>query len=139
MTPEEMNEKVTKLQNDVLEKATESARLMSDMVQAYDRQNRRLWVAVLALAACLVITAGCMIWAVQNAQRVANEAVSEAISTAQETMNEAVLNALETVAEMEVVSETTTTTQTVEGDSAIINNSDFDQYNDNATNQGGGN
>lgn len=95
MTPEEMNEKVTKLQNDVLEKATESARLMSDMVQAYDRQNRRLWVAVLALAACLVVTAGCMIWAVQNAQRVANEAV---------------MNALETVAEMEVTSETTTTT-----------------------------
>lgn len=95
MTPDEMNEKVAKLQNDVLEKATESARLMSDMVQAYDRQNRRLWVAVLALAASLVVTAGCMIWAVQNAQRVANEAV---------------LNALETVAEMEVTSETTTTT-----------------------------
>lgn len=95
MTPEEMNEKVVKLQNDVLEKATESARLMSDMVQAYDRQNRRLWVAVMALAAALVVTAGCMIWAVQNAQRVANEAV---------------MNALETVAEMEATSETTTTT-----------------------------
>lgn len=122
MTPDEMNEKVAKLQNDVLEKATESARLMSDMVQAYDRQNRRLWVTVLTLAASLVVTAGCMIWAVQNAQRVANEAV---------------LNALETVAEMEVITETTT--QTVEGDSAIINNSDFEQYNDNAVNQGGGN
>ena len=41
--------------------ATKEARLMSDMVQAYDRQNRRLWVAVLALAGTLVITAGCMV------------------------------------------------------------------------------
>ena len=38
--------------------ATKEARLMPDMVQAYDRQNRRLWVAVLALAGTLVITAG---------------------------------------------------------------------------------
>lgn len=41
--------------------ATKEARLMADMVQAYDRQNRRLWVAVLALAGTLVITAGCMV------------------------------------------------------------------------------
>lgn len=109
-------------ETDVTKEAAKSSRIMSDMVQAYDRQNRRLWVAVLTLAACLVITAGCMIWAVSNAQRLANEAV---------------LNALETVAEMEVITETTT--QTVEGDSAIINNSDFEQYNDNAVNQGGGN
>lgn len=109
-------------ETDVTKEAAKSSRIMSDMVQAYDRQNRRLWVAVLALAACLMITAGCMIWAVSNAQRLANEAV---------------LNALETVAEMEVITETTT--QKVEGDSAIINNSDFEQYNDNAVNQGGGN
>lgn len=32
--------------------------------------------------------------------------------------------------------ETTTTTQEVEGDSAIINNADFEQYNDNAKNGG---
>lgn len=32
--------------------------------------------------------------------------------------------------------ERTTETQTVDGDSAIINNADFDQYNDNATNGG---
>lgn len=109
---------------DATTEAAKSGRLMSDMVQAYDRQNRRLWVAVLTLAACLVVTAGCMIWVVTNAQSLANEAM---------------LNALNSVAEIGVTQETTTTTQTVEGDSAIINNSDFEQYNDNATNQGGGN
>src|SRR5699024_5469142 len=103
--------------------ATKEARLMSDMVQAYDRQNKRLWACLMALCAAFVIFAGCVVWAIQNAQSVANEAV---------------LNALETVAEMEVVTETTTTTtQTVEGDSATINNVDGEQYNDNATSNGG--
>ena len=74
--------------------ATKEARLMSDMVQAYDRQNRRLWVAVLALAGSLVITAGCMVWAVLNAQNLANEAMS---------------NALNSVAEIGVTEETITT------------------------------
>ena len=44
--------------------ATKEARLMSDMVQAYDRQNRRLLVTVLALAGtlanhCRVYGLGC--------------------------------------------------------------------------------
>lgn len=82
---------------DATKEAAKSSRIMSDMVQAYDRQNRRLWVAVLALAACLMITAGCMIWAVSNAQRLANEAM---------------LNALNSVAEIGVTQETTTTTVT---------------------------
>lgn len=124
MTTDEMNEKVAQLQNDVLEKATESARLMSDMVQAYDRQNRRLWVAVLALAASVIIMAGCMVWAVQNAQKLANEAV---------------WNALNQVAEIGVTQETTTTTtQSVEGDAATINNVEGEQYNDSAVDEGGG-
>ena len=103
--------------------ATKEAHLMSDMVQAYDRQNKRLWVCLMALCAAFVISAGCVVWALQNAQTVANEAV---------------LNALETVAEMEVTTETVTTTQTVEGDSATINNVDGEQYNDAATKTGGG-
>ena len=124
MTTDEMNETVAQLQNNVLEKATESARLMSDMVQAYDRQNRRLWVAVLALAASVIVMAGCMVWAVQNAQKLANEAV---------------WNALNQVAEIGVTQETTTTTtQSVEGDAATINNVEGEQYNDSAVNEGGG-
>lgn len=109
---------------DATKEAAKSSRIMSDMVQAYDRQNRRLWVTVLALAACLMITAGCMIWAVSNAQRLANEAM---------------LNALNSVAEIGVTQETTTTTtQTMEGDAATINNVDGEQYNDNAVNEGSG-
>lgn len=106
---------------DPVKDAAEAGRLMADMVQAYDRQNRRLWVAVLALAAALLVSAGCMIWAVNNAQKIANEAM---------------LNALNSVSEIGVTQETTTTTtQTVDGDSATINNVDGEQYNDNATNQ----
>lgn len=112
-----------KNEKDAVTGAAKESRLMADMVQAYDRQNKRLWVCLMALCAAFVIFAGCVVWAIQNAQSVANEAV---------------LNALETVAEMEVVTETTTTTtQTVEGDSATINNVDGEQYNDNATNNGG--
>lgn len=99
-----------------------SARLMSDMVQTYDRQNRRLWCAVLALTGAVLVMGMCMVWTVANAQKLANEAV---------------LNALNSVAEIGVTQETTTTTQTVEGDSATINNGEWEQYNDNAVNNGG--
>ena len=97
---------------EAVNEAVKVSRLMSDMVKAYDRQNLRLWVAVLALAGTLVITAGCMVWAVLNAQNLANEAMS---------------NALNSVAEIGVTEETTTTTTTqeIEGDSAIINNADW--------------
>ena len=81
--------------------ATKESRLMGDMVQTYDRQNRRLWVAVLALAGTLVVTAGCMVWAVTNAQRIANESM---------------LNALNSVAEHGGTETTTTTTTTAKQD-----------------------
>lgn len=64
--------------------------------------------------------AGCMVWAVQNAQNVANEAMKEALAT---------------VSEIGVVEETTTTTttQTVDGDNATINNGEWEQCNDSAS------
>ena len=71
-------------ESETIDGATKEARLMSDMVQAYDRQNRRLWVAVLALAGTLVITAGCMVWAVLNAQNLANEAMLNALNSVAE-------------------------------------------------------
>lgn len=102
--------------------ATKEARLMSDMVQAYDRQNKRLWVCLMALCAASVIFSGCVVWAIQNAQSVANEAV---------------LNALETVAEMEVKTETTTTT--IEQDTGEGNGNNVYQSGESATyNEGGG-
>lgn len=101
-----------------LAEETEAIRGASEMAQRY----KLLCRAVIALVVGFVVMAGCMVWTVTNAQQIANDAI---------------LNALYTVSEMEVTTETTTT-QTVEGDSAIINNVDGEQYNDNAVNEGGG-
>lgn len=108
-------------EKDAIAQAVETSRIMGDLMKHHERENKRLWCAVLALALAFAIMAGCMVWTVQNAQRVANEAM---------------LNALNTVAEMEVTQEettTTTTTQTVEGDNAEINNVEGNQYKDSAT------
>lgn len=102
-------------EKEVVEKGVEISRLMADMLQQHERENKRLWTAVIVLALAFCVMAGCMVWTVQNAQRVANEAM---------------LNALNTVADMEVTQETTT--QTVEGDSATISN-----YNDAAVHNEG--
>lgn len=104
-----------------VQRAVEISRLTADMMQYQERENKRLWCAVMALCAAVIVMAGCMVWVVRNAQEVANEAV---------------LNALNTVAEMEVTTTETTTTQTVEGDSATINNVDGEQYNGNASKGG---
>lgn len=104
--------------NDTLTEEARAVRGASEMAQRY----KLLCGAVIALVIGFVIIAGCMVYAVTNAQRIANEAV---------------LEALYTVSEMEVTTETTTT-QTVEGDSATINNVDGEQYNDNAVNEGAG-
>lgn len=109
----------------ILEQAVETARVMGDAIQKQDTENRRLWKALIACIICIGVMACCMVWGVANAQKIANEAM---------------MNALNTVADMEVVGETTTTTttQSIEGDSATINNVEGQQYNDSATNNGGG-
>lgn len=71
---------------------TKAIRAASDMAQKY----KLLCRAVIALVIGFVVMAGCMVWAVTNAQRIANEAVLEALNT---------------VAEVGVTSETTTVTQ----------------------------
>lgn len=78
--------------------SAETARVVADMTAKQDRTMKivlSLWVAT------IVIMAAALIWTVSNVQRVANEAV---------------LTALETVADMEVTSETITTTTTVTQD-----------------------
>ena len=102
--------------HDVVDETT-AIRAAAEVAQKY----RILCRAVIALAFGFFVMAGCCIWAVVNAQTIANDAV---------------LQALKTVGEMEVSHEETTT-QSVEGDSAIINNAEFEQYNDNAQNGGG--
>lgn len=78
---------------DLTEEA-KAVRGASEMAQRY----KLLCGAVVALVIGFVVMAGCMVYAVTNAQRIANDAV---------------LEALYTVAEMEVTSETTTTTTEV--------------------------
>lgn len=105
-----------------IERSVAVERMMAKVMQNHENENKRLWKVVIALIVALVIMACCMIWCVVNIQSIANEAM---------------INALNSVAEIGVT-ETTTTTQTVEGDSATINNVDGEQYNDNATNVKGG-
>lgn len=103
--------------HDVVDETT-AIRAAAEVAQKY----RILCRAVIALAFGFFIMVGCCIWATVNAQTIANDAV---------------LQALKTVGEMEVVHEESTTTQTVDGDSATINNVEGEQYNDNAQNGGG--
>ena len=105
------------IKTDIVEE-TAAIKAAAEVAQKY----RILCRAVIALAFGFFVMVGCCIWAVVNAQTIANDAV---------------LQALKTVGEMEVVHEESTTTQTVDGDSATINNVDGEQYNDEAQNGGG--
>lgn len=110
-----------------LTEETKAIRGASEMAQRY----KLLCRAVVALVIGFVVMAGCMVYAVTNAQRIANDAAVEAIQSAQETMNEAVLEALYTVAEMEITSETTTVTQdTGEGTGNNIYQQENGTYNE---------
>lgn len=81
-----------------LTEETKAVRVASEMAQRY----KLLCGAMVALVLGFVVMAGCMVWTVTNAQRIANEAV---------------LEALYAVSEIEATTETTTVTQdTGEGD-----------------------
>lgn len=95
----------------IVEQSAAVSRMMADVLQQHERENKRLWTAVIVLALAFCVMAGCMVWAAQNAQRVATEAATQAISESQEVMNEAMLTALDTIAEIGVTEETTTVTQ----------------------------
>lgn len=83
-------------EKNLMQESVRVARLMNDILSQHERENKRLWMAVVTLALCVVVMAGCMVWAVLNVQNVANEAM---------------LNALNTVAEIGVTTETTEVTQ----------------------------
>lgn len=103
------------------------ARIFEDYARQVDRQNKNLWRALIVCIVTIVLLVSCMVGAVLYVQ-----------NNAQTMLNDALWSALNTVTEIGVTQETTTTTtQTVEGDSATINNVEGEQYNDNATNAGG--
>lgn len=119
-----MEDKTLELDKETIKAQVEQARKIADALEKHERENKRLWIALLCCIAALMLMAGSAVYAVSHAQAIANEAM---------------LNALNTVAEIGVTQETTTTTtQSIEGDSATINNVDGQQYNDSATNNGGG-
>lgn len=97
-----------------LEQSVVVSRMMADMMQHHEMENKRLWCAVMALCAAVIVMAGCMVWVVRNAQEVANEAV---------------LNALNTVAEMEVTATETTTTEVTQDTGEGNGNNIYQQEN----------
>lgn len=101
--------------------SAESGRIMADVMQEKNRLLRICCGLIVALSIAFVIMAFCMVWAVQNAQAVANEAMKEALATVSE------------IGVVEETTTTTTTTQSVDGDNATINNGEWEQYNDTAT------
>lgn len=82
-----------------VEKETLILKKASEITQVYDKQNKRLWFTIMSLSASIIIMALCMVWAVTNAQRITNDAI---------------LTALKEVAEVEVIEETTTTTEVIQ-------------------------
>lgn len=80
-----------------VKKQVEQARKIADALEKHERENKRLWIALLCCIAALMLMAGSAVYAVSNAQRIANEAM---------------LNALNSVAEIGVTQGTTTTTET---------------------------
>lgn len=112
------------MKTDIVEE-TRAIRGAAEMAQKY----KLLCRAMIALVLAFAVMAGCFVWALVTIKEVANNA--------QNIANKAMIEAMNTVAEIGVTQETTTTTQTVDGDSATINNVDGEQYNDNAKNGGG--
>ena len=104
----------------VVKQSVETMVLLQETLSHHERENKRLWCAVMALVGCVLVMAGCMVYTATNAQRMVDDAVWKA------------LNAVG-----EVTTETVTTTQTVDGDSATIYNGDYSQYNDNAVHSEG--
>lgn len=92
-----MEDRTLELDKETIKAQVEQARKIADALEKHERENKRLWIALLCCIAALLLMAGSAVYAVSHAQAIANEAM---------------LNALNTVAEVGVTQETTTTTET---------------------------
>lgn len=108
----------TENEKQALQRSVEMSRLMADVLEHHERENKRLWKALIACIIVLAMMACCMVYGITHAQEIVDDALWKALNS---------------VGEVTV----TETTQSVEGDSATINNVDGEQYNDNAQNGGG--
>lgn len=114
---------------DSVKQAMLLARVSNDASEKADRQNKRLWIALAGSIIGNVILAIVMVCSLIYMQ-----------AHAQEMLNKGLENALQAIAEIQIEGSTTTNTttgQTVEGDSAEINNVDGDMYRGNATHNEG--
>lgn len=114
---------------DSVKQAMLLARVSNDASEKADRQNKRLWIALAGSIIGNVILAIVMVCSLIYMQ-----------AHAQEMLNKGLENALQAIAEIQIegtATTNTTTEQTVEGDSAEINNVDGDMYKDNATHNEG--
>lgn len=112
------------MEKEQLSHAVETNALVAKLLQSHDVWNKRLWISNIISWAVIAALILCLSYQSANMDK----AVAEAINEAQETLNEAMIQALNTVADMEVVSETTTTT--IEGDSSTYNEVAGDILND---------
>lgn len=101
--------------------------MAGDDLKKASRSNKRLKIMVAILAAA---TMGLLIW---------NFSLGKTMKAQGEKIAEinALLEGGIILEEHSVTEETITTTQTVDGDSAVINNGEFEQFNDQAAKKGG--
>ena len=109
-------------EKEIIKSAVGVSRVMADAMEKYDKQNKRLWTALIACIVILALMTGVVVYAILHGQEILTKSLENALS------NIAEIGVTETI--------TTTTTQTAEGDSATINNVEGEQYNDNAVNGG---
>lgn len=109
-------------EKEMVKSAVGVSRVMADAMEKYDKQNKRLWTALIACIVTIALMTGVVVYAILHGQEILTKSLE---------------NALNNIAEIGVTeTTTTTTTQTVEGDSATINNVEGEQYNDSAVNGG---
>lgn len=55
---------------------------MADVLKQHEKENKRLWIAVLTLITCIAVIAGSMIWVVLNMQNALDTAMWNALMQA---------------------------------------------------------
>ena len=114
-------------ETDDVKQAMLLARVANDASEKADRQNKRLWWALTGSILANLVLVIVMVCSMLYVQAYAQEMVDKGLE-----------NALKAIAEIQIEGSTTTTTeQTVEGDSAEINNVEGNMYRDNATHNEG--
>lgn len=74
-------DKTLEFEKDTIKQQVEQARIIADALERHEKENKRLWVALLCCIAALMLMAGSAVYAVSNAQRIANEAMLNALNS----------------------------------------------------------